>query len=238
MQAIQYLFVAFALVCWALATVVHVSGVRLARDLKRFRTGGAADRQGSNAYFYEYLNSRLTLTFPVAIVLAVVTTFFIGYGVVYYLAPNLVIPLLVAVVIYAIYLNLDSVEAVLFERHLAKAPPEKVGRWELNFGSWGMEAIRRGRRAFVALGVAMILLTPFATQLVQGAELGVSLYIGGVYLLADSITPQPGLGSVLVALIYVFSVLGALWALRRVAGILRSRRPSGFSGQKEGGPVS
>lgn len=239
MQAIQFWFIGYAIVWLALAAAVHMSGRRLEREIEASEASGAASRAGKGDYFYAYLNSRLSLGVPAAIAVAMVSTFLLGFGVVYLLIPNLLVICVAALEGYVLYLNLDAIEALLFERHLSKSPPERVGRWELGFGREALGSARRGRTSFVAVGVAMALLVPFAPQAVLALEWAVSLYIGGVYLVADAVSLPPGFSAVIVVVVFCLSAIGGLLLLRRLnATLLRLWGRAEVSGRTEEGPVS
>jgi hypothetical protein len=224
LQAIQYWLLAFALVCGSLAVVVHLGERRLGRYLSESEGKGAADRPGSSAYFYEYLNSRTNLSAQAAILVALAAALLLGYGIVYVLASNLLLVVLVIAAAYVIFLNVDSIEGLLFLRFLSKTSPEKAGRWELGFGRWAVAAMRRGRAGFTARAVLMVALIPAATQAVGALEWGVALYIGGVYAAASALPLGPGISSVVIVLAYILTFVGGNVVLAKVVSALRRRR--------------
>lgn len=220
-QWLQYLLLAFASAYWVISLAMSEASRRLRSTIVRAETSGAENRPGTGSYFHLQLKFRINPGAPMGMAISLISIVIVGFFIVYVVINNLVTIGLLLAEGYIIYANVDSIEALLFSRFLAKVPEDLVGSWELEQGRWSMKEMGRGRLAFLFLGLAMFLLSFVAPQVVTAVEALMASYVA-VVLVASSILPLPAGASVIFAAVfYVLSGVGIAWLGKRTLNFIR-----------------
>ncbi len=199
---------------------------RLAKVAGEAELSGARSREHfASRKYLDSVSHRVVLDLGSGMLVTLALVGIVGFVVVYYLALQPLILPVVVVEAYAVFTQVDSVEAMFFARFLRMAGASNLGRDDLEWVSWTERKLRRGAVAFLALGVATLLLSLVTGQLVSALNTAVEYYVQFLYGIGDAFRPiSPVLGAMAMVLVLVGTFLIPEIGWRRVSRKLHGRQ--------------
>ena len=163
---------------------------RLARIAEEAELNGSRSRESfASGKYLDPVSHRAVLGLASGTLITLAMVGATGFAAVYYLALQPLILLVVVVGAYAVFTQMDSVEAMFLARFLWKVGVHSLGRNDLEWISWADRRLRIGTWSFFALGAATLLLSLVTGQLVAALNTAVGYYARFLYGIGDAVSP-------------------------------------------------
>jgi len=180
----------FGTACCVVSYLMLDGRRRLAKVAEDAELSDARSREHFVSWKYlDSVSHRIVLDPGSGMLITLVLVGILGLVAVYYLALQPLILPVIVVEAYAVFTQMDSVEAMFYARFLRTAGAQNLGRDDFEWVSWADRSLKRGMVAFLALGAATLLLSLVTAQLVEVLNTTVEYYAHFLYGIGDALDP-------------------------------------------------